>query len=84
MTLIEFIAELKQAVNTLKENGINPNNVNVVIHHSGRETTGNTNRIQTFVNITRDEIPYDVCGMDYNGSEVIKIHDNVVIIEGDY
>ena len=83
MTLSKLISKLNAAASNLSKNGIDPSTIRVVIHHSNRECTGDISRIQAFKNITLDEIPYDVGGTSYTGSDYIKIHDDVVIIEGE-
>ena len=84
MTLQELINELNNKANNLRKRGISPDSIRVVIQHDGRECTGDITNVHGFLNIQLDDIPYDTNGMDYNGSEVIKVHDNVVIISGDY
>jgi hypothetical protein len=84
MTLTELIKTLTLEAKKLQAQGLSADNVRVVIHHSNGECTGDIYDVTGYHNIQMDDIPYDINGRDIDGTDTIKVHDDVIVITGDY
>ena len=84
MKLKEFMIRLNKEMLRLKSEGVLLDDVEVIINQSDRECSGGIDSIEGYHDIQLDDIPYDLNGMDIDGSEVINEHDDVIIINGSY
>lgn len=78
MNLTTFILKLNAIFTELTNKGINPDTVKLYIHNTLNECVGNIDEVSLCLDISDEEIPYDVHGLD-----IITEHENLIIIQGE-